>query len=275
MLKTYQITLLTILLAVLCCTVVSAQEFRVQVAAFIKQKPFTYFAYSGVNDVYANIDQNEIHRYYLSESYPDAETAEQARRVLVKRGFPNAQIIDMEKEKSLCQPNDPAARQGAIYTNINTEHLYIRNIFFGFDQSKLTLEAQRKLDEVYKKMKADPSLVAYVQGHTDASGSAESNIKVSYRRARQACNYLISKGIHAERLTAKLFGESTPIAINLDSNGEDVPNGRKYNRRAVITLVDQTGEVVNDIERMRDVPGHLRINEQTLRQQIIYADLKK
>jgi len=263
------------MLTIICYVSLPAQEFRVQVAAFIKQKPFTYFVYSGVNDVYANMDQNEIHRYYLSEPYSSAEAAEQARRVLVRRGFPNAQIIDMEKEKSLCQPNDPAARQGAIYTNINTEHLYIRNIYFGFDQSNLTLEAKQKLDEVYLKMKRNPLLMAYVQGHTDASGSAASNVKVSKRRAKKVCSYLISKGIHASRLSAKLFGESTPIAINLDSSGGAVPNGQKYNRRAVITLVDQTGEVVNDIERMRDVPGHLRINEQTLRQQIIYADLKK
>jgi len=117
--------------------------------------------------------------------------------------------------------------------------------------------------------------LAIVQGHTDARGSAEFNLALSIRRARTARNYLVAKGIHSKRIKVKVFGESTPVAINISVDGTDEPDGRKYNRRAVLVLTDQYDEVVNDIERMRDVPGHLRINKQTLRQQLIYADLRQ
>lgn len=252
-----------------------AQNYRVQIAAFPEQVPFTRFLFSGVNDIYANVDQNEIHRYYLSENFYSSQEAEEARKTLVRREFNNAQIIDMVKEKSLCKANDPAADQGVIYTNINTEHLYIRHLYFGFSRSSLSIEAKESLDEIFKKLKRNPRLLGTIQGHTDASGSPEFNLALSIRRARAARNYLVAKGIHFGRIKIKVFGESTPVAINVSVDGKDEPDGRKYNRRVVVVLTDQYGEVVNDIERMRDVPGHLRINKQTLRQQLIYADSKR
>jgi len=168
-----------------------AQNYRVQIAAFPEQVPFTRFLFSGVNDIYANVDQNEIHRYYLSENFYSSQEAEEARKTLVRREFNNAQIIDMVKEKSLCKANDPAADQGVIYTNINTEHLYIRHLYFGFSKSSLSIEAKESLDEIFKKLKRNPRLLGTIQGHTDASGSPEFNLALSIRRARAARNYLV------------------------------------------------------------------------------------
>ncbi len=256
-------------------TSLHGQNYRVQIGAFPEQVPFSDFLFSGVKDVYANVDQNNINRYYLSENFHSSQDAEAARRYLVRKGFNNAQIIDMVREKSLCQANDPAANQGVIYTNINTEHLYIRHLYFGFSKSSLSLEAKEHLNKIFLKLKRNPTLRTTIQGHTDASGSPEFNLALSIRRARAARNYLVAKGIHSNRIDVKVFGESTPVAINISVDGKDEPDGRKYNRRVVVVLTDSRGEVVNDIERMRDVPGHLRINKQTLRQQLIYAELKR
>lgn len=275
MLKFNTKVLVTLFLLLSLNVSVFAQEYRVQIAAFPEQVPFTHFLFSGINDVYANVDQNEINRYYLSENFYSSQEAEEARKKLVKRGFNNAQIIDLVKEKSLCTANDPAAEQGAIYTNINTEHLYIRHFYFGFGESKLSAESKKQLNKIYLKLKRNPHLRAFVQGHTDASGSPEFNLALSIRRARAARNYLVAKGIHFGRIDVKVYGESAPVAINIAVDGTDEPDGRKYNRRVVVVLTDKHGEVVNDVERMRDVPGHLRINKQTLRQQLIYADLKR
>ncbi len=38
----------------------SAKEFKVQLAAFVEKAPFTHFVFAGINDVYMNIDQNNI-----------------------------------------------------------------------------------------------------------------------------------------------------------------------------------------------------------------------
>ena len=93
-----------------------AQEYRVQLAAYVEKVPFTRFAFSGVNNIYMNQDQNGIHRYYIRTSFRNAESAELARKELVNRGFPHAQIIDIERERSLCGKGCSNLNQGSIYT---------------------------------------------------------------------------------------------------------------------------------------------------------------
>ncbi|MEM8908367.1 MAG: OmpA family protein, partial [Bacteroidota bacterium] len=224
-----------------------------------------------VNDVYCHIDQNNIHRYYLSESYRSIQMAEKARKELVRRGFPNAQIIDMNRERTLSGSTSPFSNMGHIYSNISTENLYFRNLFFGFNESKLRLATQKKLDDLYQILHYNPSLRAHIVGHTDAKGSAIYNVKLSKRRARMVRNYLVAKGIHAKRLSVTVYGESAPLAINRNWDGADSPEGRKYNRRALIAVVNAQGEVINDLVRQADVPGHLQVNKQILRQQLMYA----
>jgi OOP family OmpA-OmpF porin len=75
-----------------------------------------------------------------------------------------------------------------------------------------------------------------IEGHTDSVGDAGYNQKLSQRRAESVRNYLITKlGVDAERLSAKGFGESKPIADNM------VASGRLQNRR-VEAAVDYTVE---------------------------------
>ena len=64
-----------------------------------------------------------------------------------------------------------------------------------------------------------------VAGHTDSKGKDDYNMKLSQERAEAVRNYLISKGIAAERLTAKGYGETKPVADNATEEG------RTQNRR--------------------------------------------
>ena len=70
-----------------------------------------------------------------------------------------------------------------------------------------------------------------IAGHTDNIGSEESNMKLSQARAEAVRNYLISKGIKPERITAKGYGDTQPIAYNTNPDGSDNPAGRQQNRR--------------------------------------------
>jgi OOP family OmpA-OmpF porin len=67
-----------------------------------------------------------------------------------------------------------------------------------------------------------------VRGHTDATGSAESNRVLSEKRALAVRDYLIAQGVSADRITARGFGEDFPIAPN------DTREGRAKNRRVEI-----------------------------------------
>ncbi|MEM9821503.1 MAG: OmpA family protein [Bacteroidota bacterium] len=264
-----------ILLFCLFGQVSHAQEFRLQLAAFVQKVPFTHFAFSGINDVYRHVDQNSIHRYYLRDCYYSIEQAEKAQKELIRRGFLNAQIIDIQQELSLCGKTSPFSSMGRIYSNISTESLYFRNLFFGFNKSSLSLSTMRELDSLYEILHHNPNLSAFVVGHTDAMGSAAYNIKLSKRRARMVRNYLVAKGIHAKRLKVTVYGESAPLAINRKLDGADSPEGRKYNRRVLVAVMNTKGEVINDLVRTADVPGHLQVNKQILRQQLIHVRAEK
>ena len=59
-----------------------------------------------------------------------------------------------------------------------------------------------------------PDYKIWVQGHTDSTGSMRTNMKLSQRRAQSVKAFLITKGVPADRLEAKGYGPTRPIATN-------------------------------------------------------------
>jgi outer membrane protein OmpA-like peptidoglycan-associated protein len=101
----------------------------------------------------------------------------------------------------------------------------LRNIFFDTGKSTLRPESNSELDRLLKLMKDVPTLKIEISGHTDNTGSATLNETLSQSRAEAVVAYLTSKGIAANRMVAKGYGASKPIASN---NSED---GKQQNRR--------------------------------------------
>ena len=93
---------------------------------------------------------------------------------------------------------------------------------FDTGSAKLTTQGASQLDAVSECLKEGKFEVA---GHTDAQGSDATNQVLSESRAKSVVAYLTQKGVASERMTAKGYGESQPIASN------DTPEGRKQNRR--------------------------------------------
>ena len=100
-----------------------------------------------------------------------------------------------------------------------------RNIQFDFDKWDVKPEYYSDLDEQVNFLKQDIDLPVEIQGHTDNVGTKEYNLELSEKRANAVMNYLISKGVPKERLTAKGYGLSRPLASN------DTKEGRTKNRR--------------------------------------------
>lgn len=101
----------------------------------------------------------------------------------------------------------------------------LRNIFFDTGKSTLRTESNAELDRLVKLMKDVPSLKIEISGHTDNTGSASLNETLSQSRAEAVVKYLVSKGIVENRMTAKGYGSSKPIAGNTSEDG------RQQNRR--------------------------------------------
>lgn len=101
-----------------------------------------------------------------------------------------------------------------------------------FDSSKAIIKPQSYpvLDEIFDILKQCPSAQVVVEGHTDNTGNADFNKKLSKNRAQSVVNYLVKKGIMREKLSEHGFGSSKPVVSN------DTPEGRSKNRRIEFTI---------------------------------------
>jgi outer membrane protein OmpA-like peptidoglycan-associated protein len=87
------------------------------------------------------------------------------------------------------------------------------------------------LDELAQVLTNKPLWKLEISGHTDDVGDDNANLVLSKKRAEALKNYLVSKGISADRMATLYFGETKPIAEN------NTPEGRKKNRRVEIKIV--------------------------------------
>jgi len=97
--------------------------------------------------------------------------------------------------------------------------MVLEGVNFDFDKSTLRQEDIAIIDRNAADLDKWGNVNIEVAGHTDSRGSDEYNINLSQRRADAVRNYLISKGIAADRLTAKGYGESQPVADNATDEG--------------------------------------------------------
>lgn len=104
---------------------------------------------------------------------------------------------------------------------IPTEEIEIEGIEYDFDKATLRPESKEILDKLYEFLNINSNLVVEINSHTDYRGSDSYNMNLSKRRAQSCVDYLISKGIPKERLTAKGYGESQPNYLK-GSNGKSV-----------------------------------------------------
>ncbi len=112
--------------------------------------------------------------------------------------------------------------------------IILKNIFFDFDKATLRPESTNELERLTNLLKVDaPTLKIEISGHTDSKGADDYNKKLSNSRAKAVVDYLISKGISADRLTSVGFGEEQPIATN------DTDEGRQLNRRTEFKILSK------------------------------------
>ena len=107
-----------------------------------------------------------------------------------------------------------------------TGKIDIYGILFDVDKTELKPESRATLEEVARLLKSDPSLRLEVAGHTDNTGGADHNMKLSAGRAAAVVNALVNAyGIDKARLQPKGYGDTKPVASN------DSEQGRAKNRR--------------------------------------------
>lgn len=100
-----------------------------------------------------------------------------------------------------------------------------RNVHFGLDEDFISPESAIVLDKIAAVLEAYPSIVVDLHGHTDSRASVVYNQDLARRRAENTRRYLLSKGIGAERMTIRSFGE-TELLVQETSKANYARNRR-------------------------------------------------
>lgn len=109
----------------------------------------------------------------------------------------------------------------------------LKDVFYDTGKSTLRPESFKELNTLAEFMNLKKSLVIEVAGHTDNVGGKEANQKLSENRSNSVRNYLIKKGISGDRLIAKGYGDSQPVADNTTDEG------KQKNRRTEVRIISQ------------------------------------
>jgi hypothetical protein len=115
------------------------------------------------------------------------------------------------------------------------------NLNFEFGKADIKKESLPYLDKLADTLNKAKNWTLEIQGHTDDKGGDDFNMKLSQNRADAVKNYLITKGVLLDTITAKGFGESKPLVPN------DSDANREKNRRVEFKITKPNNQVVTTI----------------------------
>ena len=134
--------------------------------------------------------------------------------------------------KGIFSIDKPFLKNIPLVPIISGEKVILKNIFYETDSYVLRPESTYELDKVVVFLSTNPNVSVEISGHTDNTGTAAYNEKLSENRARSVVEYLTSKGILKERLSARGYGMSEPVDTN------ETEEGRANNRRTELKIMD-------------------------------------
>ncbi|MDO6736488.1 OmpA family protein [Wenyingzhuangia sp. 2_MG-2023] len=108
----------------------------------------------------------------------------------------------------------------------------IKTVEFNFGTYTFKAGVAKRLDEVIAQLNESDIIGLFVEGHSDSTGPAAYNVKLSQQRADAVADYFISKGIEKSRLVIMGYGETKPLESNNTSKG------RAENRRVEISILE-------------------------------------
>ncbi|MES2354995.1 MAG: OmpA family protein [Pseudomonadota bacterium] len=139
-----------------------------------------------------------------------------------------AQQRARELEQKLSDLNAKHTSRGVILT--------LPDVLFDVGEATLKPGAYQAIDRLATVMKDDPAVAVRVEGFTDSTGSDRLNRELSQRRAESIRTALVDRGIQENRIDARGFGESLPVATNATAIG------RQANRRVDIVVMTNRNE---------------------------------
>lgn len=137
--------------------------------------------------------------------------------------------------------------------------IILNNIFFASGSSQLTPESKSELARLLDIMTKYKGIKVEIAGYTDAQGSEQMNMKLSYERAKSVVGNLVKKGVDSTRLVAKGYGPQSPVAKNKNADGSWNAAGMKLNRRIEFKILSSSMPI--KLEHPQNVPENLKPDE--------------
>ena len=143
----------------------------------------------------------------------------------------------LDKDDNCDNEVGPASNNGCpepVITEaaVKTINMGAKSILFNSGRSSFKKGVSKDLDAIVAIMNEFPKATFALGGHTDSTGSAKINARLSQQRADAVMNYFVKNGVDASRLTSKGYGSANPIADN------KTRAGRTENRRVEIKVAN-------------------------------------
>jgi peptidoglycan-associated lipoprotein len=130
-------------------------------------------------------------------------------------------------------PNDPNSGANSASTPGSAQDFVVNvgdRVFFESDSSELSSQARATLDKQSTWLNQYSRYSFTIEGHADERGTREYNIALGARRAQATRDYLVSRGVSAQRMRTISYGKERPVAVCNDISCWS------QNRRAVTVL---------------------------------------
>jgi len=108
----------------------------------------------------------------------------------------------------------------------------LEGVTFGFNSAEITADERGTLSEAVSILERYPDVRVEVAGHTDSVGNPTYNLTLSERRALSVLEFLVERGIDRDRMVARGYGQTDPVADNATEAG------RAMNRRVELRIID-------------------------------------
>jgi len=132
---------------------------------------------------------------------------------------------------------------------ITKEEVKIDNIYYDYDKADLRDESKTELDKLVNVLKETPDVNLQISAHTDERGAKDYNIELSQKRAQSVVDYLIDKGISADRLIAKGYGFSMPLVKNAKTEDQHQMNRRTTFKILSAAEIEKLGSGITPIKK--------------------------
>jgi outer membrane protein OmpA-like peptidoglycan-associated protein len=167
---------------------------------------------------------------YVRDQVAVVDTKVQANQTQLQTHEAHLNQLDRNTQEALARAEAAGklAEGKVLYTVVLSDD----GVKFPVAGTQLSPEAQTRLTDLAQKLKADnKNVYLEIQGHTDATGSAQVNMRVGEERAEAVRRFMNQQGVALNRMSTISYGADSPVA------SDKTRAGRAQNRRVVVVVL--------------------------------------